>query len=116
MGSRVAPVVLNGVGFWWPDGTSVLDDVSCAFPMGSTGLVGDYGSLKTTLLRAIQGSLCPQRGAVAILDLAALAITTTNAQTPHSSANMEPVRIVVVETTESGLVDAHQDNVCRARA
>ena len=56
-------IVLDRVSFAWPDGSSALADVSGAFGVGRTGLVGRNGSGKSTLLRLIAGELTPVGGA-----------------------------------------------------
>ena len=58
-------VVLDRVSFAWPDGSSALTDVSGAFGVGRTGLVGRNGSGKSTLLRLIAGELTPAAGNIA---------------------------------------------------
>jgi ATPase subunit of ABC transporter with duplicated ATPase domains len=57
-------VVLAGVGLTWPDGTTVLSDVSGSLGRGRTGLVGLNGSGKSTLLRLIAGELTPTTGTI----------------------------------------------------
>ena len=52
--------------FTWPDGSVVLDDVSTAFSAGRTGLVGDNGTGKTTVLRLINAELKPMSGVIAM--------------------------------------------------
>ncbi|MEU9333578.1 ATP-binding cassette domain-containing protein [Streptomyces sp. NPDC048290] len=59
-----APVLCTGLSFAWPDGTSVLDDISWAAGDGRTGLIGRNGSGKSTLLRLIAGRLAPTSGTV----------------------------------------------------
>ncbi|WP_197378567.1 ABC-F family ATP-binding cassette domain-containing protein [Mycolicibacterium mengxianglii] len=57
-------VVLNDLGFTWPDGSIALAGVTAAFGPGRTGLMGTNGSGKSTLLRLIAGELTPTTGAV----------------------------------------------------
>ncbi|GAA1129643.1 ABC-F family ATP-binding cassette domain-containing protein [Microbacterium aurantiacum] len=57
-------VVLDRVGFSWPDGSRAVDAVSGAFGAARTGLVGRNGAGKTTLLRLIAGDLLPDDGVV----------------------------------------------------
>lgn len=59
-------ITLSAASFSWPDGTPVLDNVSTAFGPGRTGLIGDNGSGKTTVLRLIRGELLPDKGAVTV--------------------------------------------------
>ena len=55
-------VVLDRVSFAWSDGSPALSDVTGAFGVGRTGLVGRNGSGKSTLLRLIAGELTPSAG------------------------------------------------------
>lgn len=57
-------VVLDRVGFTWPDGTVALDAVSGAFGTGRTGLVGRNGAGKSTLLQLITGHRTPTTGTI----------------------------------------------------
>ena len=58
-------VVLDHVGFTWPDGSHALRGVSGSFGAGRTGLVGRNGSGKSTLLRLIAGEHAPTSGRIA---------------------------------------------------
>ena len=64
--SPTPAITLAGLSFAWPDGTSVLQDLSGTFGTGRTGLIGDNGSGKSTLLRLIAGALAPSSGTVAV--------------------------------------------------
>lgn len=57
-------VVLDRVGFTWPDGSSALAGLSGVFGTQGTGLVGRNGAGKTTLLRLIAGELTPTSGSL----------------------------------------------------
>ncbi len=66
MSSFHPAVVLDGVTFTWPDGTTVLDRVSGTFGRGRTGLVGANGVGKSTLLRLVRGDLAPGAGTLTV--------------------------------------------------
>ncbi|QTF08298.1 ABC-F family ATP-binding cassette domain-containing protein [Brenneria izadpanahii] len=57
-------ILFNRTSFSWPDGTRVLDDTTAAFGPGRTGLIGDNGAGKTTILRLINGELAPTSGTI----------------------------------------------------
>ncbi|TQN28446.1 ATPase subunit of ABC transporter with duplicated ATPase domains [Haloactinospora alba] len=52
--------------FHWPDGTPVFDGLTVNLTCGRTGLVGDNGTGKSTLLRLLSGHLRPTRGSVSV--------------------------------------------------
>ena len=63
--SPTAPAVtVDDLTFSWPDGTPVLEHLSCTFPAARTGLIGANGSGKSTLLRLIAGELRPDAGTI----------------------------------------------------
>lgn len=57
-------IILNRVGFTWPDGVVALRHITGSFGRGRTGLVGLNGSGKSTLLRLIAGELTPTTGTI----------------------------------------------------
>ena len=58
-------LMLSGVTFAYPSATEpVLNTISITFPRGWTGLLGDNGCGKTTLVRIAIGELEPSAGAV----------------------------------------------------
>ena len=63
---RIAGAIeVSQVGFTYPDGDEVLDDVSFSVPAGSfTAIVGPSGSGKSTLLRLLLGFDAPGSGAI----------------------------------------------------
>lgn len=58
------PISLDRLGFAWPNGDTVFEDLSATFSRGLTGLVGSNGSGKSTLLRLIARELSPTSGTV----------------------------------------------------
>ncbi|GAB3703954.1 ABC-F family ATP-binding cassette domain-containing protein [Corynebacterium nasicanis] len=56
------PITLSGVTVAWPDGSPVLDRSDAVFSTGRTGLIGDNGTGKTTILRLLAGELAPTTG------------------------------------------------------
>ncbi|MDO8151414.1 ABC-F family ATP-binding cassette domain-containing protein [Isoptericola sp. b408] len=59
-------VALRDLTFTWPDGAIALDALTGTFPAARTGLVGDNGTGKSTLLRLIAGELAPSSGTVSV--------------------------------------------------
>ncbi len=59
-------VVLRDVTFSWPDGGTPVAGVSGAFSRGRTGLVGDNGTGKSTLLALVAGRLVPSSGSISV--------------------------------------------------
>ncbi len=61
-----ASIVCSGVGFAWPEGQAVFDDLNLVIGAGRTGLIGRNGSGKSTLLRLIAGELRPAQGSIGV--------------------------------------------------
>ncbi|MGH8877424.1 MAG: ABC-F family ATP-binding cassette domain-containing protein [Stackebrandtia sp.] len=59
-------ITANGLCFGWPDGGSVFDGLEFVVSDGRTGLVGDNGTGKSTLLRLITGELEPTLGTISV--------------------------------------------------
>ncbi|GAU66255.1 putative ABC transporter ATP-binding protein [Streptomyces sp. NBRC 110611] len=59
-------IVCTGLGYTWPDGTPVLDDLHLSVGAGRTGLIGLNGSGKSTLLKLIAGRLTPTAGSIKV--------------------------------------------------
>ncbi|MEO6956190.1 MAG: ATP-binding cassette domain-containing protein, partial [Antricoccus sp.] len=59
-------VTINDISFEWPDGSIIIDQLSVSFGRGRTGLVGDNGTGKSTLLRLIARELRPSRGSITL--------------------------------------------------
>lgn len=58
------PITLNDVSLEWPNGTPCFSNVSVVFSRHITGLIGDNGSGKTSLIKVILGELEPSAGSV----------------------------------------------------
>lgn len=59
-----SPLRFTDVTFSWPDGSVVLDDLDLLVPTGRSGLVGDNGTGKSTVLRLAAGDLSPTSGSI----------------------------------------------------
>jgi ABC-type multidrug transport system ATPase subunit len=55
---------LEGLAFAWSDAVPLIDAVHVVLPAGFTGLVGENGAGKTSLLRLLAGALTPAAGRV----------------------------------------------------
>lgn len=114
MSSIHPAVVLDGVTYTWPDGTTVLDRVSGTFSRGRTGLVGANGVGKSTLLRLVLGDLVPTSGSVAVDGTVAHLDQFVHRQPGATVADLLGVRPVVdaLAAIESGSTDpTHFDAV-----
>lgn len=60
-------ILFNQASFAWPDGTAVLDATTAAIGPGRTGLIGNNGTGKTTVLRLITGELTATAGTVTVI-------------------------------------------------
>ncbi len=104
MPAALSSIVLNDLGFIWPDGSIALEHLGAAFGHGRTGLVGVNGSGKSTLLRLIAGQLTPTTGTVtADGDIAYLPQTLT-LETDRTVADLLGIRAILdaISAVEGG--------------
>src|SRR4051812_12039015 len=66
MPAPASVITASGLGFAWPDGTTVLDDLDLLVSPGRSGLVGVNGAGKSTLLRLVAGALRPTAGHLSV--------------------------------------------------
>src|SRR4051812_22214570 len=66
MPAPASVITASGLGFAWPDGTTVLDDLDLLVSPGRSGLVGVNGAGKSTLLRLVAGALTPTAGHLSV--------------------------------------------------
>jgi len=62
----MSSAITLSVGFSWPDGSVVLEDLDLVVGPGRSGLVGANGAGKSTLLRLVAGELRPTTGHVSV--------------------------------------------------
>lgn len=61
-----SPIVFNQVRLCWPDGTICLSAVNITFSAGLTGIIGNNGAGKSSLLKLVTGQLQPTTGSLSI--------------------------------------------------
>ncbi|MFD0867129.1 ATP-binding cassette domain-containing protein, partial [Tessaracoccus lubricantis] len=95
--------------FAWPDGSAVLDHVSTAFSPGRTGLVGDNGAGKTTVLRLIRGELAPTAGQITTRGAVGYLPQHLTLAVESDVATLLGVRpkLAALQAIEAGSVDEH---------
>ncbi|WP_404445614.1 ATP-binding cassette domain-containing protein [Microbacterium marinum] len=107
-------VTLDRLSFTWPDGSVALSDVSGAFGVRRTGLVGRNGSGKSTLLKLIAGALVPASGSISTagrVDLLPQQLTLDTVRRVADLLGIAPV-LDAVRAIERGDVDErHFDTV-----
>lgn len=106
-------VVVDRLTFTWPDGTPALTDLSCTFPPGATGLIGDNGAGKTTLLRLIAGDLEPTSGHITVTGTVAVLRQDVAARSGATVADLLGISEVrrALRAVEAGSVDPHDYDV-----
>ncbi|WP_375002572.1 ABC-F family ATP-binding cassette domain-containing protein [Aeromicrobium sp. CTD01-1L150] len=80
-----AAITLNHLTQSWPDGESVLSDVTLGFGPGRHGLIGSNGSGKSTLLRLFTGDLEPTSGTVDVAGRLAYLPQDTGSTSPPTA-------------------------------
>jgi ATPase subunit of ABC transporter with duplicated ATPase domains len=96
--------VLSHLGFAWPDGDFVLDDLDLTVPDGLTGLVGRNGEGKSTLLRILVGELAPTAGHLVRPDLVGYLPQQLTLDVDRPVVDLLGVaeRLAALERTEAG--------------
>lgn len=108
------PVSFNHVRLVWPDGTVCLDDITATFSAGVTGIVGDNGAGKTSLLRLVSGELAATSGEVRVSGAVGVLPQHLTLATDATVADLLGVREVVdaVRAVASGDADPrHFDTI-----
>lgn len=98
-------IVCSQVGFSWPDGTPVLDDLDLTIDTGRIGLIGANGSGKSTLLQLISGELRPTTGTVSVSGSVGRLPQTLPLQTTRTVADLLGVTDVLaaIDRVEQGV-------------
>ncbi|MDN5962281.1 MAG: ATP-binding cassette domain-containing protein, partial [Propionibacterium sp.] len=101
--------MVDHASFELPDGQPVLSDVSAAFPAGRTGLIGDNGTGKTTLMRLIAGELTPTEGSVHVAGSCSYLPQDVTSAADISVADQLGITAIRQALTriEAGSVDVH---------
>lgn len=108
------PLRFSHVAFAWPDGSKVLDNVDLLVPPGRSGLVGDNGIGKSTLLKLAAGDLSPTAGTVSAEGRVGLLRQDLTLQTDQRADEHLGVRRIreAIRAIEDGSVEpAHFDAV-----
>ncbi|MDR0960259.1 MAG: ATP-binding cassette domain-containing protein [Propionibacteriaceae bacterium] len=105
--SAPSSITISDLSFAWDDGSVVFSGLSCAFPPGRTGLIGDNGTGKSTLLKLIAGLLRPDAGSIHTRGLVSY-LPQTAAGDPHATVSgllgLTPIRRAL-RAIEAGSVD-----------
>lgn len=100
----IPTITFTAASFAWPDGTGVLDSTTATLGAGRTGLVGDNGAGKTTILRLIAGQLRPTAGAITVKGAVGYLPQDLNLDTDAEVADLLGVRraLDALDALESG--------------
>ncbi|WP_264068879.1 ABC-F family ATP-binding cassette domain-containing protein [Mycolicibacterium komossense] len=107
-------IILNDLGYTWPDGDVALSGVTGAFGTGRTGLVGANGSGKSTLLRLIAGELAPTTGAIHTAGTVSYLPQTLTLQAETTVAELLGIsaKLAALQAIENGdAADAHFETI-----
>lgn len=107
MANSLPPSIeLRDVEVIWPNGDVLFRDLHAIFPLGSTGLIGDNGAGKSTILALIAGHLRPQAGTVAVSgEVGMLSQRTPIRSQPVADLLGIGTKIRAIEAIEAGSAD-----------
>lgn len=104
-----SPVIsFSRLSLTWPDGTPCFRDVSGSFSAPLTGLIGDNGTGKSSLIRILAGHLAPTSGEVRTPELVGYLPQDLGLQTSTTIADVFDVsaQLEALAAIEQGSVDA----------
>lgn len=101
-------VVCDRLSFCWPDGQPVFTELDLVLPPGRTGIIGDNGVGKSTLLRLVAGELTPSSGSVRTAGSCRWLPQRIVSSADDSVADLLGISAILraLERIESGSVDA----------
>jgi ATPase subunit of ABC transporter with duplicated ATPase domains len=105
-----SPVILSGLSWLTPEGSTLFTDLNLTFGPERTGLVGRNGSGKSTLLRLIAGALRPAAGQVLVAGTLAVMRQDAVQQPDDTIADLFGIgpALEVLARAEAGLADASE--------
>ncbi len=97
-------VIFNDVTLTWPNGDTVLEGVTASFSSGRTGIVGDNGAGKSSLLHLVIGHVRPTSGSVTVVGRVGVLPQSLPLRTEETLADLLGVRtkLDALRAIESG--------------